>query len=143
MKHILVHIEAGHEARTRSAVDQAIQMYRAEPCVIHLLHVQPQVSGHVASYFDAATLHDLLSDWGTEDLAPAKALLDAAGVPYTPVVRIGRSANTIAAAAREFGCDRIIFGVEPPGLAERLFGSIAQQVRHLLTAQGDPQVIGS
>ncbi len=143
MRHILVPIDTGHAGRTRSAVEQVTRLYREEPCAIHLLRVQPPVSGHVASYFEPAALHELLVDWGTEELQPAKALLDAAGIPYSHVVKVGQSAKTIAAAARELGCDRIIFGVEEPGLAERLFGSVAQQVRHLLPGQGDPQVIGS
>jgi nucleotide-binding universal stress UspA family protein len=58
-------------------------------------------------------------------------------------VVIGRSAETIVAAARDFGCDRIVFGREEPSLAGRIFGSLAQQVRQLLGASGDLQVIGS
>ena len=59
-------------------------------------------------------------------------------------MRIGRSAETIARTARELGCDRIVMG--PDGvarLADKVFGTLAQQVRHLLGATGDCQVIGS
>lgn len=143
MKNFLVCIDAGHDARTRSAVEQVTRLYRESPAPVHLLLVKPPVSGHVAMYFDANELQHLLTDWAREDLLPAQALLDAAGVPYTAVVRVGQSARTIAAVAREFDCGRIVFGVEPPGLSERLFGTIAEQVRHLLHAQGDPEVIGS
>ncbi|MGJ3699469.1 hypothetical protein [Variovorax sp. AFSI2.2] len=45
--------------------------------------------------------------------------------------------------ARDFGCDHIVFGREEPGLAGRIVGSLAQQVRQLLGASGDLQVIGS
>ena len=143
MKKILVCIDPGHDARTRSAIEQVIRLYREAPAWVHLLLVKPQVSGHVAMYFDPVELNRLLTDWAREDLMPAQALLDAAGVPHTPIVRIGQSARTIAAVAREYRCGRIVFGVEPPGLSERLLGSLAGQVRHLLQAQGDPEVIGS
>jgi nucleotide-binding universal stress UspA family protein len=143
MDNYLVCIEAGHESRTRSAVEQVIRLFREAPASVHLLMVKPPVSGHVAMYFDAGELQRLLTDWAREDLKPAQALLEAAGVPYSAIVRIGQSARTIAAVARDYHCGRIVFGVEPPGLSERLFGSIAEQVRHLLQAQGDPEVIGS
>jgi len=55
------------------------------------------------------------------------------------VVRMRR----IVMAARGYGCDRIVFGRDEPGLAGRIFGSLAQQVRQHLGASGDPQVIGS
>jgi nucleotide-binding universal stress UspA family protein len=143
MKNVLVHIEVDHEVRTRSAIEQAARLYRQEPCTVYLLHVQPSVSGHVAMYFASTELKDLLCAFGNEDMRLAESLLDAAKIPYTTLVRIGRTASTIANVAKELNCDRIIFGVEEPGLAERLLGSLAHQVRHLLQAQGDPQVLGS
>ncbi len=143
MKNLLVCIDPGHTERTRSAVEQVTRLYRMAPASVYLLLVKPVVSGHVAMYFKADELHRLLTDWAREELAPAQALLDFAGVPCTQIVRIGPSARTIAAVAREYHCGRIVFGAEPPGLSERLLGSMAQQVRHLLQAQGDPEVIGS
>ena len=80
---------------------------------------------------------------GTEELRFAESLLDVAGVPYTSTVLIGRSAEMIAQAAREFGCDRILFGEEGPSLAGKVFGSLAEQVRHLLGPGNAYQVIGS
>ena len=40
MRHILVPIDTGHAARTRSAIDQVLELHRKEPSVIHLLRVQ-------------------------------------------------------------------------------------------------------
>ena len=80
---------------------------------------------------------------GTEELQAAQRLLDAAGVPYASTVKVGRTADTIVATARDLGCDHIVFGDDAPGLAGRLFGSLAQQVRNLLGARADLQVIGS
>ncbi|HEX6721636.1 MAG TPA: universal stress protein [Burkholderiaceae bacterium] len=143
MKRILVPVDATQPARTRSAIEQVVRMVREEPINVQLLCVQPKVSNHVAMFFDARELHQLQIDAGTEDLLPAQRLLDAAGVPYTPTVKVGRTADTIVATARDLGCDHIVFGDESPGLAGRLFGSLAQQVRTLLGARGDLQVIGS
>ena len=143
MHHILIPVEAGHDGRTQSAVAQAAQLHHSEASIVHLLRVQPQVSGHVAAYFDPREMHELQIEWADEALQPAKMLLERAGVPFDCTVKVGQSAKTIAQTARDLGCDRVIFGEQPVGLAERLFGSLAQQVRHLLHSQGDPVVIGS
>lgn len=143
MNRVLVHIEADHPQRIRSAVDEADRLYRQAPCEVVLLHVQRKVTGHVAMYFEGPVLHELLMDWGQQSLEPAHRQLLAAGVPHTCIVRIGQSAPTIAAVARELGCSHIVFGVEDAGLAQRLFGSMAQQVRHIFQAPGGPQILGT
>ena len=143
MHHILIPVDAGHAQRTTSAITQAARLHKAEPSMVHLLCVRPPVSGHVAMMFKASELHDLQLDWGHEELAAAKGLLEAIGVPCDCVVKVGRSAQTIAATAQELGCDHIIFGDEGPGIGARLFGSTATQVRHLLSAPGSPVVMGS
>ena len=143
MKRILVPIDATQPARMRSAIEQVVRMVREEPVNVQLLCVQPKVSNHVAMFFEPRELHQLQIDAGTEELLPAQRLLDAAGVPYSSTVKVGRTADTIVATARDLGCDHIVFGDDAPGLAGRLFGSLAQQVRTALGAHGDLQVIGS
>lgn len=147
MARILVPIDPDQPARTRSAIEQVLRMRQTEQLSIRLLRVVPRVSGHVAMLFGTQELLDLQLDAGAEDLQYARKLLDLAGVPYASTVLVGRTAETIAAAARDYGCDRIVFGRDEPGLAGKIFGSLAQQVRHHLGASGDdarmPQVIGS
>ena len=143
MKQILVPVDPSQTARTRSAIEQVVRICRDEPVRVRLLRVQPKVTGHVAMFFDPSELRELQESAGAEELQFAQNLLDAAGVPYTSTVLVGRGAETIVKTARELGCDRIIFGQEQPGLAGRIFGSLAQQVRQLLGANGDLQVIGS
>jgi nucleotide-binding universal stress UspA family protein len=143
MRQLLVAVDAHSLARTRSAVEQAVRIYRDEFVAVRLVRVQPKLSGHVAMFFGTRELHELQQDSGNEELAYAQSLLEAAGVPYTSTVLVGRTAETIAQAARDFGCDRIIFGVEEPGLAGRMFGSLAEQVRHLLGPGKAYEVIGS
>jgi nucleotide-binding universal stress UspA family protein len=143
MRKVLIPVGAGDPARNRAAVAEAIGIYSKEPVAVHLLSVQPAVSGHVAMFFGSGELHQLQSAAGAEDLAAAQAQLAAAGVPFTSSVRIGRSAETIARTAREFGCDRILMGQDLGSLADRMFGSLPQQVRQILSGSGDCQVIGS
>jgi nucleotide-binding universal stress UspA family protein len=128
----------------KEAVAQALRIYGEEPVGVHLLSVQPGVSSHVTRFFGEGELHEIQQAAGKEDLEPAKALLDAAGVPHTARVMIGRSAESIARAARELDCDRILMGApESPSLAGKIFGSLAEQVRHITRGAGRCQVIGS
>lgn len=143
MRKLLVAVDPHDPARTRSAVDQAMRIWREEPVAIHLVRVEPRVSGHVAMFFGTGELRRMQVEEGEEALKAAGAPLEAAGVPYTATVMIGRSAETIARAARELGCDRILLGDDEPGLARRIFGSLAHQVRHLLGPDNAFQVIGS
>lgn len=143
MTKLLVPVD-GNPARMRSAVAEAIAICAREPARVHLLSVQPAVSSHVAMFFGNGELHQIQHEAGMEDLAPARALLDAAGVSYTFDVRVGRSAETIAGAARTLGCDRILMGQDgEAGLAGKIFGSLAEQVRHMVSGGSDCQVIGS
>jgi nucleotide-binding universal stress UspA family protein len=144
MKNILVPVDPTRPDRTRSAIAQVVQLGREEPVTARLLRVQPRVTQHVAMCFAPGELHAMQQANGLDELADARAQLDAAGVPHTSTVRIGRSAPTIVAAARELGCDRIVFGQDSGGRFGNLFGSLAEQVRHLLSTTGSgPQVIGS
>lgn len=143
MRKLLLPID-GDTARMRAAVAQAIRIHAQEPVAVHLLSVQPAVTSHVAMFFGKGELHQIQQDAGMEDLAPAKALLDTAGIACTASVKMGRSAETIARAARELGCDRIILGGESgAGSSGKLFGSLAGQVRHIVSGASDCQVIGS
>jgi nucleotide-binding universal stress UspA family protein len=142
MRQVLVAIDPSSEARIRSAVAEVVRLHRQEPLHVRLVRVQPRVTAHVAMFFGTRELHDLQQQAGAEDLQLAKSLLDAAGVQSTSTVLVGRSAETIARAARDFGCDRIVLGEPGTGFAGKVFGSLAQQVRHLL-GPDDAQVIGS
>lgn len=144
MRKLLISIDGRSAARTRSTVAEAITLYQQEPVAIHLLSVQPAVSGHVAMLFTGSELHDIQHAAGAEDLEPAQALLDIAGIPWQASVMVGRSAETIARSARELGCDRILMGRESgENFVGKLLGSVAAQVRQLVGGTGDCQVLGS
>ncbi len=145
MHKILVAVDASDRAAMKAAVAEAVRIYAQGPVDVHLLNVQPAVSGHVAMFFDQRELHELQHAAGAEDLAPAQALLRSSNVPCISTVRVGRCAETIARTARELGCDRIVLGRDDAAatsLVGRMFGSLGQQVRQL-TVSGNCRVIGA
>lgn len=141
MTKLLVPIH-GSPDRWRAALAQAIDIHRRESASVHLLSVQPKVSGHVSMFFARGELQQIQQAAGLEDLEPAQAILRTAGVPFTSSVMVGRGAETIARAAREFGCQHVIMGREGEAHST-LFGSVAAQVRQILSGASDCQVIGS
>ena len=143
MKQILVPVDPSQPARLRAAIEEVIRLHREGPVRVHLLSVQPKVSGHVAMFFEPDELRALQLDAGAEDLQPAVRLLAAAGVPCTSEVRVGRSAATIVAVAQERRCSQIVFGSAAGSAGGWLFGSLAQQVRLLLGGHAGLQVTGS
>ncbi len=142
---LLIPVDAASAARTQDAVKRAVALSAQDPQSVHVLSVQPLVSSHVTAFFGQGELHQLQHEAGSEELAETVSQLQAAGVAPTCHVRVGRRAETIAAVARELGCDTILMGQEDhPGVVDRLFGSVAEQVRHLLGATpGTCQVIGT
>ena len=145
MKKVLVPITVHTSPeQMRHAVEEAIAVYRNEDAVqIHLLSVQLPVSRHVSDCFAPGEMRDLHAQAAREDLAPARAAFTAAGVPFLSHMETGRSAETIAAFAREVRCDRILMGeAVQPGIASKLFGNLASQVQHLLGLSSECRVIG-
>lgn len=132
---ILVPLD-GDGPQQQRALQQAMRLARLDDAPLFLLNVQIPVSGHAAAYFGKGELEQLQHESGLEVLQPARARVEAAGLRHRLVVRVGRRAETIARTAQELGCSRIVFGEAEPGLGGRLFGSMAQQVSHLL--QGAP-----
>ena len=144
MKKVLVPVTVHTSAeQMRHAVEEAIAIYRKEDGVqIHLLSVQLPVSRHVSDCFAPGEMHGLHAQAAKEDLAPARAAFTAANVPVLSHMETGRSAETIAAFAREIRCDRILMGeAAQAGMANKLFGNLASQVQHLLGLSSRCRVI--
>lgn len=69
---------------------------------------------------------------GGDLLSPARALLDAKGILYTPKVLLGPVAETLVAEAREAGCDLIVIGSRGhTAAASAILGSTALATIHL------------
>lgn len=132
-------------AKTQAAVEAAIRLHRQENAAVHLLSVQARVNGHVASYFGADELRQLQQKMGRQDLAGARRLLDAANVPYTTSIAIGRRADTIAQTAHEYGCRRVLLG-RPPRKAmwwARCLARWPTSFAGMIRSTGSFEVIGS
>jgi len=144
MKKILVPICIhSSPSAIRSAAEEAIAIYRSEDSVqIHLLSVQVPLSRHVADFFDGGELRSIHIESGKAELAPVKALLAGAGVPCLTHVEIGRTAETIVQFATDIRCDRIVVGqTTQRGWAERICGTLADEIRHLLGTAGRCRVV--
>nr|WP_316640712.1 universal stress protein [uncultured Roseateles sp.] len=68
---------------------------------------------------------------GMHALAPAQALLDAAGLPYENEVGSGDPAHTLLDIAERYGCDVIVLGARGiGGLRDALLGSVSKTLLH-------------
>ena len=144
MTKVLVPMQPDQPAKTRAAVETAIRLHLQENAAVHLVSVQARVNGHVASYFGTDELRQLQQKMAREYLADARRLLDFAGVPYSTSVAVGRQADTIAQTAREYGCRRVLLGAPLENdVVGTMFGSLADQLRHMIRSTGGFEVIGS
>jgi nucleotide-binding universal stress UspA family protein len=116
---------------TRTA-ERLIDIARRGPVEIHLLSVQPPYPGHVAMYFSPGALRRYHREDGLEELAPLRALLERARLPFVCVVEVGSRSAAIAHYAREQRCDEVLLPEEPGGLLGRLtLGLVGREVRAL------------
>lgn len=106
--------------------------WRAAPD-LHVLTVQPAVaSGLVQRLVSAEAVNDYQREEGEAAMAPARALLDAAGVSAHQHIGVGEPAHTIVAHARQLGADAIVMGTRGTGgVRAVLLGSTARRVLEL------------
>lgn len=117
--------------RPVSWVVQNLPIWR-EPPAIHLLNVQPSLSGDISRFIDAGTIHDFHLESGMDALAKARDLLVAAGLIPELHVLIGEAAPTITEFADVHGCSQILLGTRGhTGVLGTLLGSVATKVVHL------------
>jgi nucleotide-binding universal stress UspA family protein len=94
---------------------------------VQLLNVQRPLSGDVTHFVPGASIEAHHHERGEASLAPARAVLDAAGLTHQGHQRVGDPGPTIAEVARELGCDMIVMGARGlGGSAAALLGSVAQ-----------------
>lgn len=97
---------------------------------VHLLNVQPPTDApELLSHLPQSEVEAMQESRGGDALAPIRALLDEAGIPYAPEVALGEIAETIVRRAAETGCDGIVMGTRGLGaLTAALMGSTAADV---------------
>lgn len=109
MLNVLVPVDASPNALL--AVRHALTEYRQNHELrLHLLNVQPRLSRHAARFLsggDRNSWHQLQAD---EAMAPARQLLDQAGVPYDTHWCVGHRAEEICRAAQTMGAHHIVMG---------------------------------
>jgi len=110
----------------RLATDNAVE--------VHLVNVQHPFHGSVSSFIDAGQIKQYHKEEGEKVLAPARAILDGAGVAYKAELFVGEPAETVTRFAREQGCDEIVIGTRGlGGLSSLLIGSVATKIIHMAT----------
>lgn len=94
---------------------------------VHLLNVQRPVSGDVSTFVAGETLDDYYRERSEQALAPALALLAAAGLAPHEHRRVGDPGPLISEVAQAEDCDLIVMGARGLGThTGALLGSVAR-----------------
>lgn len=120
----------GSEHSERVARHAILLAKNSIACEILLLNVQPPIDApEVLGHMPQREIEAMQEARGGDALAPARALLDTAGVAYEPQVALGPVAETIARVAKERQCDAIVIGLRGSNkLVTALMGSVARDV---------------
>lgn len=132
MRTILLPVDGSENANR--AVKRAIELSKeADTKLLVVTAYPPIVSGNVKSFFSAEEIQSYYQEEGQKALAPAKALLDAAGVAYETEVLVGPISQTIADFAKKKHVDTIIMGTRGLGtVSGMLLGSVTTKVLSLV-----------
>jgi len=109
MRKILVPVAGSpnDEAVIRHVVRHALQ---GPPPEIHLLNVQAPFRWRVARFIPRRERDGFYRQEARAALAPCRARLDRAGVPYLVHTAVGDSAACIVELAQRLHCERIVMG---------------------------------
>ncbi|GAB1392205.1 universal stress protein [Rhodocyclaceae bacterium] len=99
---------------------------------LHVINVQAPIDApEVRSHMPADEIEAMQTARGGDALASARALLDKAGITYSPNVLLGPVAETLARFAVEQGCDKIVMGTRGLGaISSVLMGSVTTALLH-------------
>ena len=108
-----------------------------EPLEVHLFNVEPPLPSYISRFLSLDQLQQWRDDEAEKALAPARAILDEAGIPYVQHVLIGHIAHVIAEQAKLLRCDKVIMGTHGFGtVTQLLLGSVSHEAIHLM----DPDI---
>lgn len=112
------------------AVKHVIDTIKAgQSTEVHLINVQPPISGDVASFVGRGTIEGYHKDEAEKALKAAKQALDAAGVAYKEHISVGNPGDVIASFSQKLRCTQIVMGTRGLGSAfGLLLGSVATHV---------------
>ena len=104
-----------------------------EPLEIHVLNVQPPLPRDVTQFVSRDVVDDFRHEEAEKALAPARALLDAAGIAYKQHEIVGYAGHCIAEQAKKLQCDKVIMGTHGFGtITQLLLGSVSHEAIHLM-----------
>ena len=136
MRRILVAVDgSGHALE---AVRYVVALVRdGRPSEVHLIHVQPPLTGDVTAFVSHHAVRDFHMDEARSVMRSAREMLDRAGVPYTLHIYVGCAAPVIAECARDLRCSLVVMGTHGFGkIAHWLVGSVSRETVHLI----DPMI---
>lgn len=123
----------------RHVLDLRSELQSPAAMELHVLNVQPPVSGDVSTFIHKDTLQDYHREQADSALRPVREALAAAAVPFVEHIRVGPPGPTIAAVARETGSGMVVMGTRGQSPATTvLLGSVAQAA---IEAAGVPVVL--
>jgi nucleotide-binding universal stress UspA family protein len=129
LQHVLLAVDGSESSAqaVRYLIGVRQDLRQPETLDVHLVNVQRPVSGDVSRFVAGEALKDYHLEGSERGLAPARALLDAAGLKYQEHLRVGDPALQIAKIAEEKGCDLVVMGTRGLGIhTAGLIGSVAQ-----------------
>ncbi|MEP7330374.1 MAG: universal stress protein [Betaproteobacteria bacterium] len=104
--------------------------YRDRPEVF-LVNAQRPVNFDVSRFVDEAQLARYHEEQGATAMAAARSALDAAGIVYEPVVRVGEPGAAIAQFAAEQQAAQIFVGCSGRAQSQQILGSVTTDLlRH-------------
>ncbi len=96
---------------------------------VHLLNVQPPVSGSVSHAIGKETVDSYHREEAEKALAAPKALLESAGIPYKLHIGVGDPGDIVPAYVEKLKCSQIVMGSRGLGATFGLMlGSVASNV---------------
>ena len=116
-------------ANAKRALQYAVETAGRTGDEIHILNVQTPVSGDIAGFVGGASIKQYHHDEGEKVLAPAKRLLEKAGIVFHPHIGVGQPGPVIDEFADQLKCTHVIMGTRGHGAAlGLLLGSVAAHV---------------
>ena len=136
MHKVLVPVDGSEHAL--EAVRHVIRLVReGQPSDVHLINVQPPLTGDVTAFVPHRAVHDFHLDEARLATQSACELLDRAGIPYSKHIFVGHPATVIAECAHDLHCDMVVMGTHGFGtITHLLIGSVSHETIHLI----DPDI---
>ncbi len=133
MDRILVPVDGSRNSRyaVRHVISEFAKNRKLE---VHMLNVQTPFSKHIAQFVSRTTRDAFHRDQAEQALKSIRRMLDAADVPHTTHIEVGRKAEVIAATAQRLHCDHIVMSTaRKNSLTRMLETSVTNRVLELTT----------